>query len=245
MSISFHSPRFLAVYSGVLTVVFAATVLLGTVRGVDAGSAGRASTEARFDEITVERINVVEPDGTLRMVLSSEARFPGLVFEGQEYEHPNRSTAGMLFFNDEGTETGGLTYGGSMDEDGDVSSYGHLSFDPYEQDQVITFGMDESGPNRKAQITIWDRPRWSMEELIRLYHGTPEAERDSVLSDFLAARESAYPRMWLGKSHDGGVSLRLNDAEGRERLVVEVGADGMPMLRFLDDEGEETARFPR
>jgi hypothetical protein len=90
--------RLLMIYSGVLTLVFAGTVLMGATSN---------ARHATFDEITVHRINVVEPDGTLRMVISDRARFPGAIFHGKEYKHP-RPAAGMLFFNDEGTEDGGL-----------------------------------------------------------------------------------------------------------------------------------------
>jgi hypothetical protein len=48
------SRRFLAVYSGLLTLVFAVTVLAGFTRW---------SENASFDQITVRRINVVKPDG--------------------------------------------------------------------------------------------------------------------------------------------------------------------------------------
>src|SRR6201996_7708431 len=114
----FSSQRFLAVYSGILTIAFVVVVL--------AGFAESRQTQA-FDEITVHRINVVEPDGTLRMTLSNKADFPGIIIKGKETPHPNRSTAGMLFFNDEGTENGGLIFGGRKDASGKVTSYGHLS----------------------------------------------------------------------------------------------------------------------
>jgi len=39
---------------------------------------------ARFDEITVGRINIVEPDGTKRIILSNNAQFPGDFTEGRE-----------------------------------------------------------------------------------------------------------------------------------------------------------------
>jgi hypothetical protein len=52
------------VYSLVLTAVFAFTVWTQL----------SAHKKARFDEIEVHRINVVEPDGTLRIVLSSQGR---------------------------------------------------------------------------------------------------------------------------------------------------------------------------
>ncbi|MGH8232797.1 MAG: hypothetical protein ACREPU_01170 [Rhodanobacteraceae bacterium] len=46
--------RFLTVYAGALTLVLVLTFLYGF-----------SATDRHFDEITVHRINVVEPDGTL------------------------------------------------------------------------------------------------------------------------------------------------------------------------------------
>src|SRR5260370_18040718 len=112
----FDSQRFLTIYSGVLTYLFAVTIL------------GRIAPSKKivFEEITVQRVNIVEPDGTLRMVISDKALFPGIFLKRQEHPHPNRNTAGMLFFNDEGTENGGLTFGGVKDKNVQASAYGHL-----------------------------------------------------------------------------------------------------------------------
>src|ERR1700684_656690 len=77
---------------------------------------GRAAAEREvtsFAEIDVQRINVREPDGTLRMTISNSATAPGIIFRGKEHAHPARQAAGILFFNDEGTENGGLLFGGS------------------------------------------------------------------------------------------------------------------------------------
>ena len=151
----FSSPRFLAIYSGVLTIAFAVVVLTGF-------------TESRqkqvFDEITVHRINVVEPDGTLRMTISSKANFPGIIIKGKETPHPTRSSAGMLFFNDEGTENGGLIFGGRKDKDGKVTSYGHLSFDQYEQDQVFSIDTDQENQQRSSQLRMIDEPDYPITE---------------------------------------------------------------------------------
>lgn len=241
MRLRFDGQKFLVIYSAVLTTVLVASVSVGM------SETRRQQRLQRFEEIDVQRINVVEPDGTVRLVLSGKATFPGLVFEGKEYPHPNRKTAGILFFNDEGTEHGGIVFGGETGEDGEVDAYGHLSFDQYEQDQVVTLNATESGGRRKAGLSIWDRPDYSTEELLLLMERTkdqPDAERKAALAEFHASRESPHPRLYLGKGQSGAVSLRLNDPEGRERLVVEVGADGSPFLLFLDEEGEEVARFP-
>lgn len=71
--------------------------------------AGGPTRSAFFDEITVGRINIVEPDGTKRVVLSSKAQFPGDFLQGKENKRPDRHEyPGILFINEEGTENGGL-----------------------------------------------------------------------------------------------------------------------------------------
>ena len=62
-------------------------------------------------EIKVERINVVDANGTLRMVISNKDRMHPGVFDGRMMDRP-RPVAGMIFFNDEGDEAGGLAYTG-------------------------------------------------------------------------------------------------------------------------------------
>jgi hypothetical protein len=87
-----------------------------------------------FDTITVQRINVVEPDGTLRMVLTNNNRIPGVIVPGHEYaDYGNRkptTAAGILFYDAQATESGGLTFGGRKDsQTGRINRFGHLSFD--------------------------------------------------------------------------------------------------------------------
>src|SRR5215831_9710828 len=140
--------RFLMIYSGVLTAVFAATLLGGLVIHPQ---------KLKFDEIDVRRINVWEPDGTLRIVISNKARFPGLIFKGKEYPHP-RPQAGMLFFNDEGTENGGLIFGGHKDKNGKiVDSGGSLTFDQYEQDQIVQIEGSHDRNGHFAGLSVFDR----------------------------------------------------------------------------------------
>src|SRR5215469_2503148 len=141
--------RFLMVYSGVLTAVFAATIL---------GGLWTRTQKAKFDQIDVQRINVWEPDGTLRMVISDKARFPGLIIRGKEYPHP-RPQAGMLFFNNEGTENGGLIFGGYRDKDGKIiDSGGSLTFDQYEQDQIVQIEGSHDSNGHFAGLNVFDRP---------------------------------------------------------------------------------------
>jgi|SRR5580704_1438961 hypothetical protein len=125
----FASQRFLPIYSGVLILVFAITVVCGFA----------ASRNATFDQISVHRINFVEPDGTPRLIISDRAEFPGAFMRGKEYPRPDRrDAAGMLFMNDEASEMGGLIWAGLKEKDGTIQNHGHLSFDQYEQDQIFS-----------------------------------------------------------------------------------------------------------
>jgi hypothetical protein len=94
----------------------------------------------------------------LRTVISNKARFPGLIIRGKEHRHP-RPQAGMLFFNDEGTENGGLIFGGDKDKDGKIiDSGGSLTFDQYEQDQIVQIEGSHDSNGHFAGLIVFDRP---------------------------------------------------------------------------------------
>ena len=61
----------------------------------------------RFEVIDVERMNIVEKDGKVRIVLSNKARFPGLMVRGEANAYP-RDVAGIVLINEDGTEHGTL-----------------------------------------------------------------------------------------------------------------------------------------
>lgn len=86
--------RALKVYSFILTIALIAVIVM---------SFTGASQKQAFTEIDVERINVVERDGTLKMVISNQKRqHPGMM-DGKMFPERERE-AGMIFFNTEGDE---------------------------------------------------------------------------------------------------------------------------------------------
>ncbi len=235
----FSSPRFLVIYSGLLTVAFAVVVL---------AAFAESRHKQAFDEIDVHRINIVEPDGTLRMVISNKAAFPGIIIRGKEMPHPDRATAGMLFFNDEGTENGGLIFGGSKDKAGKVSSYGHLSFDQYEQDQVFSIDAGEENGNRTSELRMIDQPDHPISEDIAAAERIdklPKDQQAEAWKQLRATTPHSETRVVLGRSDDRSVALRLKDEQGRDRLVIRVQPDGTPVLQFLDEHGKVTSQLPQ
>jgi hypothetical protein len=232
------SRRFLAIYSGILTAIFALTIL--------GGFAG-PTKKPTFDEIYVQRINIVEPDGTLRMVLSDKSKAPGLIIKGKEYPHEDRKTAGVLFFNDEGTETGGLIFGGMKDENGKVESWGHLSFDQYEQDQVFSIDAGEENGHRRSGIAIWDRGDYPVKDILEAslrIQKLPEAQQEAEWNKFAASHPGDTQRAYLGRVGDHSVGLRLMDENGHDRVRLRVNPDGSPVMQFLDAGGKVTAQLP-
>lgn len=196
-------PRFLALHSVVVTAAFAFTVFAGVA----------PAKKTRFDVIDVERINVVEPDGTLRMTISGHARLPGLIVRGQEkpFERPQ---AGMLFFNDEASEVGGLIFGGHRNEKGEVvGAGGAISFDRYQGNQIVQLIGVHERDTKIAGLIVTD---------------SPEA----------GAGGEPQRRLFAGTGADGGSRLTLADAQGRKRLVLEVGADGAAHVVFFDAAGK-------
>ena len=85
--------RFLKAYAVISTLVF----WVFTVTGFTA-----QSRKKKCEEIDVERINVVEKDGKLRMVISNQERqHPGIV-NGKIIERKGPRPPGIIFFNDLG-----------------------------------------------------------------------------------------------------------------------------------------------
>jgi hypothetical protein len=232
--------HFLVVYSGVLTAVFVATIFLGAKQP--------ASRKEAFNEIDVQRINIVEADGTVRMIISDTARAPGMIVKGKEYPHPDgRKVAEMIFYNDEGTENGGLIWGGNKAKDGKVSSYGHLSFDNYEQDQVMVIEGNQDEEGKSSFIQIMDRPDYSLQPLMQLMEKNrelPKAQQQAALEEFLKGRPQPRSRLFLGRKADRSAALIMKDPEGRDRIVLKVGTDGTPSLQFLDASGKVVNEMP-
>src|SRR5262245_11401030 len=81
--------RFLKIYAAVATLLCAVFVL----------AAFAQARNQKFDEIDVERINIVERDGKLRMVISNRDRQHPGISDGKLIPRPNGRPPGMLFFN--------------------------------------------------------------------------------------------------------------------------------------------------
>ena len=229
--------RFLMIYAGVLTALFGVIVLGGFVQ---------TPRTMSIEQLDVQRINLREPDGTLRLVISNADKSPGIIIRGKEYPHPNRKSAGMIFYNDEGSENGGLIFGGEKGKDGAKRSNGHLSFDAYEQDQTMALESDRDGASRYTKLMFKDYPDYSVLDELQLMASIkdlPQDQQQARIEAFFGQHGGPTTRMVLGRNPDNGVQLALNDTQGHPRIVMKVGPDGTPSLQMLDSAGKVTGEL--
>lgn len=188
------------VLSVTCVVLLAAYVMSGQAHG-------------RFSQIDAERINIIGTNDRPVLVLSNRRLVPGPTMNGREYP---RATAegrefmsGMIFFNEEGDEVGGLIFAGIPRDDG-YSAVGHLSFDQWKQNQVVALQYNDNGTSRRAGLNVWDRPTDATMDAqldlnARMLEATPE-ERDAMRqqnADARARGDYGVQRLFVGSRAAG------------------------------------------
>ena len=225
---------------GANIVLTAAVVLLVTT----------AFRRAPDTVLTVQRLNIVDSTGKPVLVLSNGKLLPGAVIDGKEYPqafNDRGRIGGMIFYNAEGDEVGGLVYDGAK-RDSTYSAVGHLSFDQWKQNQVVAMTYSDNGKSRMAGIRVWDRPANSIAEqfdaALEQMKATG-ARRDSLAKVTAAARArvAGTQRVFVG-SADRTAAIELRDTAGVVRARMSVNPAGVARLEFLDAAGKVTASYP-
>jgi hypothetical protein len=205
----------------------------------------RQQTTQKLDELTVERLNVVDANGTLRLVLANKDRMHPGVLDGVTIDRP-RPVAGMIFFNDEGDEVGGLVFTGT--DDGGRRANALLAFDQLKQDQTVGISYNEADGKRSAGLSVWDRSEQPLSDLIRALNAAnalpPGPEREQAVQAARAAAPQGPRRVFVGKDTEKTATVSLSDANGAPRLVLKVDAEGAASIEFLDGEGRTVQRIP-
>jgi hypothetical protein len=225
---------FLQVYGVVLTGV---TAVIGWM-ALSQKPAAPAPT--KFQEITVERINVVDASGTLNMVISNKARqHPGIT-DGVMSE-PREREQGILFFNDKGDEVGGLIFGG----DGKKNQYVQMTFDKARNDQTVVLNhIEEPYGTYYSGLSIKDRPNVSLNDTIakdkEIEKIPDQAKRDALMAQRREAGEFGTNRMFIGRSLSRNSAIIMSDGKGKARLMFMVTEAGEASIKFLDEKGNTT-----
>jgi hypothetical protein len=225
------------------TYAIVVTLLLG---GLISAGFSQSSQKNKFGEIDVERINIIEKDGRLKMVLSnSERQHPGVI-DGRTLSRSR--PAGMLFFNDKGDECGGLSFNGEQ-KDGKASAGALLAFDRFLQDQTVAIQYGENNGQYSAGLRVWDRPDSSLGEVVdklqtiqKMSDGPEKTDAMQKLREMSGA--GVAQRVFVGKTREKAAALTLSDPQGRPRAQLIVDAKGAGRLEFLDEKGVVVQSIP-
>jgi hypothetical protein len=233
--------RFLKRYAVVSTLAFGVLALAAFTR--------KAPTQ--FEEIDVERINIREPDGKYRMVLSNRPRSIGPIYKGKPFGYEGGTRPGIIFFNDEGTENGGLTFEGRQDRDGKYRASTHMSFDQFNQDQVLNLDYADNNGQRRIGMSIDERADVDIYDLVQARDSimlmTDTAARRAALQRWRAPRNGVplvARRFFFGRDTAKSAVVNLSARDGKPRLRLVVDSLGDARIEFLDASGKVSRTIP-
>lgn len=199
-----------------------------------------------FSEIDVERINVVEKDGKLRMVISNKERQHPGVMDGVTYsERKGQRPPGLMFFSEKGDELGGLVFDGNTGK----GQGGSLTFDKFRGDQTIQFIHEEDEKESYfAGIKMNDQnmPLNDLMNKIKEIEKLPTKDAQDLA--FKEMREQGMlmtERVRVGRDYDKSAIIKLKDARGKVRIEIKVEANGNPKINFLDENGRIVHSLPQ
>lgn len=195
-------------YCGVMTLAFVVLAL----------TAFKAPPQ-QFDELSVHRLNVVDDDGQVRLVIANQERFPAPMLNGQTFKRAV-SPAGVVFYDRKGNEVGGLAL--TDVEAGKVSA---LAFDNPNMDAIglmTRIGADGEPISSGLQINQ------AMPASLPVRDAVRQTQARIVI-----------------QNERNNAEVRLADPEGRDRIRMRVDAAGEPRFEMLDAQGNVVFQAPQ
>ena len=202
-----------------------------------------------FGVINAEQVKVREKDGTIKAMLSNSAGFSS---EGDRTKKGGVPFSGLMFYNQEGQEEGGLVYSGMAipgGQDADVT----LTFDQYRQDQNIYLHHEEhkdsDGRAIDDGLTIISRPdQAAIRAEYKTYQAIGELPADARESAKLKALQDgtiSTRRLFVGNRRGVKNNVPYDDAGvfiknrwGRDAIKLFVDYDNKPHLEIYDQLGK-------
>jgi hypothetical protein len=205
----------------------------------------------KFRLIEAERINIREKSGVLKAALSNSAGFN----EFGRAERGGVNFSGLMFYNEEGQEEGGLVYSGKAapgGQDADVT----LTMDQYRQDQNVYLHHEEHKDPQSVRIedglSINARPDWTaVKEEYKIYGDmdklSPEQSDELRLKSLQAGKISSN-RLFFGVKRgiqdnapydDTGIFIK--NKWGRTAIKLYVDNDNRPHFEVYDPLGKSVA----
>jgi hypothetical protein len=198
--------RILKLYAGATTLALAALGLTA------------AKTPDPDAEITVERINIVDPTGVKRMVISNAERFPLPKVEGRELPRA-MAPAGLVLYDSKGNEVGGVAA-----SDASFGKMNVMAFDYPNYDAIgLLTRISPDGSDALAGLAINARPPANL--------------------DPIAAGKVAHTRIAIQNQNEDAQIL-MADPQGRDRIRLMVDRKGQARIEVLNADGKVTFRAP-
>jgi hypothetical protein len=175
---------------------------------------------ATFDTLTAQRINIVDTSGNVRLVIANSARFPDVELRGKVYKRSIHDAAGLVFYDVNGQETGGLVLTKLRDED-----VANMTFDyTYQLTDGVRIIKQESpgGAHWHAGFEVFDRQPYEPAN-----ESSQGVQRIALLDE------------------DHNAQLVISDVQGHPRIRIGVDATGKPAITMLNSDGKEVYRALR
>jgi hypothetical protein len=204
---------------------------------------------AHFRTLDAGQIRIREADGTLKAMLSNSAGFSGV---GESRKQQPVEFSGLMFYNQEGEEEGGLVYRGKAipgGQDADVS----LTFDQYRQDQDVYLHHEEykagDALNIDDGLTVLSRPDHTrVKEEYAIYgvmDGMKPADRDALRLKSLQEGKIGTRRLFVGDKRGSQSGVPYDDAGifiknrwGQDAIRLYVDYDNRPHFEVFDAYGK-------
>lgn len=221
----------------------------------------RGQTETKkFKEIDVERINIVEKDGTLKLAIFNSSRITKGT--GDAKRQGEGTISGMLFYNQEGYECGGLVFDGKKIKGGQTTGVS-LTMDGYRQDQTIALqhneNKDSKGSFYEDGLRIMARPdRADVKDEYAFYRikypkmfgikkpsSYTKAQIDSMFFSLARQNKVATRRVFLGSTRGNKngqwfdkSGLFIKNKYGKDMIRIYVDKNNQPKFEVLDTLGK-------
>ena len=239
----------LLIVSNMVLLSFVAFIVLSSFEKEEPGN--------KFKEITAERINIVNADGTPVIAISNKQRIAAPIMGGKKYpvevSEGREYMAGMIFFNEAGDEMGGLIFNSFKQPNGKIAGMGHLSFDRFNDNQVIALEYNENKNGVRSGLTFYDRPgdgtfkkSLDLVEEANLKTTTPErrVEINTTFKEMADKKSSGAQRLFIGSKNETA-QVELKDKKGNVRGRFYVSDNGEAKIEFLNEKGEVYSVFPK
>lgn len=211
--------------------------------------------QSDFEFLNVQRLNIVEADGTVKMVITNTEHFPTgkAQVNGRILNEDRKKRSGMIFFNEDGIEAGGFIFDGTKTENGHSAGMS-LTFDQYNGDQVMQLLTRDKKRGDKRFITSGllfnDRAKYETQDgVAQIMAELSEIDDKKRYREKLNEYKSkgligGSARVLLGKTRSKNNGLFLFAKDGSPRAQFYIDGNDQVKLEVFDTKGNIVDTWP-